>query len=151
MIRWHQIDKATGTIRQTVTASNKAEAVQLLGGGMVVSAASWKLDIHKYQPIKTVVTDIEQDQHRKSVVYFYKKGYRTVLEIARDFDARENQIRHIIDDNRILSISKSFGGRKVRFFSPASVKRIEKILDSRDPGRRLRQKWNDSPLSSEAV
>lgn len=139
MMRWHLIDRDTGKIIRTVTAANKTDAVRELGHGMVVSAASWKLDIYKYKPVVTVVTDITQDQDKKAVVYYYKKGYRTVVEIARDLDARENQIRHIIDDNRIPFSVKFFGGRKVRFFSPASCRRIKTILDNRDPERIMRR------------
>ena len=146
-MRWHLIDRESGKILRTVTAISRADAVQELGHGMVVSAASWKLDIHKYEPVVTVVTDITQDQDRKAVVYFYKKGFRTVVEIARDLGARENQIRHIIDDNRIPCVTKQFGGRKVRFFSPASCRRIKKILDKRDPERIMRRAVARSPLS----
>lgn len=134
MMRWHMIDKATGKIIRTVAASSKAEATQLLGRGMIVSAASWKLDVHKFKPVVTVVTDITQDQQeRKVVVYFYKKGYRTAQEISRDFDARVNQVRHIIERYNISCVRKVFGGRTVRFFSPASCRRIKTILDKMNP------------------
>lgn len=135
MIRWHQIDKATGAIRQTVTAPSRAEAFKLLGGGMVVSAASWKLDVFKYEPIKTVVTDITQDQEHRAPLYTYKKGFMTVREMARRLNARENQLRHIIDRYHIPFVAQVFGGRKIRFFSTASCRRIGKILDKTDPER----------------
>lgn len=137
MLKWHLIS-SDGQILRTCAAESKRDAQAMLGPGYVVSDISWKMDVHKFEPVRTVVTDITQDQDRKAVIYFYKKGFRTAVEIAKDFNARENQVRHIIDKHRIGSVSKVFGGRKVRFFSPASCRRIKSILDKTDPERVMR-------------
>lgn len=130
-MKWHLIS-SDGEILQTAVAESKAEARAILGSGYVVSDISWRMDVFKFKPVRTVVTDITQDQDRKAAVYFYKKGFRTATEIAGDLNARVNQIRHIIDRHRIGYVSKQFGSRAVRFFSPASCRRIKTILDKTD-------------------
>ncbi len=128
-MKWHKLD-TQGRIVRTVDALDRQTATALLGGGSVVSDVSLRLDVHKFKPIETVVTDTVQTQERKEAVYRYKKGWRRLREIAVLLSARENQIRHIVDKFRIPSETSIQGGRKIRFFHPSAVKQIEKRLNN---------------------
>ncbi len=136
---WHLIDESTGKILRTIRAESRTEATQMLGHGMVVSVASWRLDVHKFKPIETVVTDITQDQQRTTVKYQYKKGYKTVHELCALTGGRENQIRHIVDKNRIPYEVKQFGARRVKFFPPYACQQIKRLVNKNDPEAVMRK------------
>ena len=132
MTQWHLINN-DGNIVKTVTASSRADAVALLGrGGTVVSALSWKHDVHRWRPVKTVVTDIIQPQKAKSYQMFedIKTGWLGVSDMVKKLDAREGVLRRIIDKYGIPFEIVSHKGRRMRVFSPASVARIKKHVNN---------------------
>jgi hypothetical protein len=128
--QWHLINN-DGDIVRTCTASSRADAVALLGrGGTVVSALSWKHDVHRWRAVKTVVTDMVQTQKKKPYENFVeiKDGYLRVMEIAKRFDTREGKVRRIIDKHNIPCEVVQHKGRKIQTYSPRSVERIKKYL-----------------------
>lgn len=130
MIAWHLINN-DGDIVRTVTASSRADAVALLGrGGTVVSALSWKLDFHRWQPVRTVVTDVvaKKDAHSYKVPDTTKPGYLSVNEMAKQFDRREGQIRRLVQLYNIPYEIVQQKGRRVQSYSPKHVSRIKKLL-----------------------
>lgn len=130
MTQWHLIDN-DGNIVRSCTASSRADAVALLGrGGTVVSALSWKHDVHRWRSVKTVVTDMVQTQKKKPYENFVeiKDGYLRVMEIAKRFDTREGKVRRIIDKHGIPCEVVQHKGRKIQTYSPRSVERIKKYL-----------------------
>lgn len=127
MIRWHQIDKATGAIRQTVTASTRAEAVTLLGGGLVVSAASWKLDVFKYEPVKTVVTDVVQVQHRTGAPKL-KHGLLGTPQAAQRLGITERKLRYLSERFRIEPQRIPYGSRHIYAYTPLQVEAIRQCI-----------------------
>lgn len=130
MTQWHLINN-DGDIVRSCTASSRADAVALLGrGGTVVSALSWKHDVHRWRPVKTVVTDMVQTQKKKPYENFVeiKAGYLRVSEIAQRFDTREGRVRRLIDKHGIPCEVVQHKGRKIQTFSPRSVERIRKLL-----------------------
>jgi len=132
-MKWHKLD-AQGRIVRTVEALDRQTATALLGGGSVVSDASLRLDVFKFKPVTTIVTDVIQPQARKEATYRYKKGWRRLREVALLLQARENQIRHIVDKWRIPSEVSVQGGRKIRFFHPEAVRQIQRhYLSLRGP------------------
>lgn len=132
MMEWHLINN-DGDIVRSCTASSRADAVALLGrGGTVVSALSWKHDVHRWRPVKTVVTEVVQTQKKKPYENFVeiKAGYLRVSEIAKLCDTREGKVRRIIDKLGIPCEVVQHKGRKIQTFSPRSVARIQKKIDS---------------------
>lgn len=130
MTQWHLINN-DGDIVRTVTASSRADAVALLGrGGTVVSALSWKLDHHRWRPVRTVITDIVQPQRKKPYANFLeiKAGYLRVSEIAKQFETREGRVRRMIDKHGIPCEVVTHKGRRIQTYSPRSVERLKKFL-----------------------
>lgn len=138
-MKWHLIDKESGKILRTADAESRKQAIAILGNGMVVSAVSWQLDVHRFKPVETVVTDVVQEQASRVPMYQYKKGYQTVRELAREHGVGENRIRHIADDNGIAYDIKWFGSRKVKFFSPYACRQIKRLLNKNSPARLMRE------------
>ena len=92
---WHLIDKR-GTIVRSVRALTKAEAQLLLGSGTVVSDASWKLDVHKWKPVETVVTDIIQPQSAKRLQKMPRGYYRTA-EVAERLGITPRRVQLLVE------------------------------------------------------
>lgn len=130
-MKWHQLNN-DGAIVQTVTAPDKQTALALCGGGTVVSAVSYKMDVHKFQPVRTVVTDIEQVQYRQvKPVYTYKKGWLRLAELSDLTKVPQNSLRHLIDHWRIPFEVAHFGGRRVRFYHPVVARQIQQRVADR--------------------
>lgn len=128
-MKWHLLD-LDGRIVRTVDAQDRSTAERLLGPGSVVSDVSYRLDVHKFKRVETVVTEKVCDQRPRQATYRYKRGWRRIAEIAVLLGARENQIRHLIDRYRIPFEVAVFGGRKVRFYHSEAVKQIKRRLDN---------------------
>jgi len=138
-VKWHLIDKFSGKILRTVDVVSRKEAEAILDNGMVVSAASWRLDVHKFKPVETVVTELVQDQKQREPLYRHEKGYKTVRELAREFGVGENKIRHLADNNRITYEIQKFGSRRIKFFPPYACKQIKRLLNKNSPARLMRE------------
>jgi len=128
-MKWHLLD-LDGQIVRTVDALDRATATRLLGPGSVVSDVSYRLDVHKFKRVETVVTDKVCDQRPRQATYTFRPGWRRIAEIAVLLGARENQIRHLVARYAIPFEVVVFGGRKVRFYSPEAVKQIKRRLDN---------------------
>lgn len=132
MTRWHLINN-DGDIVHTVSASSRADAVALLGrGGTVVSALSWKHDLHRWKPVRTVVTDTvaKKDKQTFKIPDTIKPGYLSVNEMSKRFDRREGQIRRVVQLYGIPYEVVQYKGRSIQTYSPKSVQRIRKHLFS---------------------
>lgn len=130
-MKWHQLNN-DGSVAQTVTAPDKQTALALCGGGTVVSAISYRLDVYKFRPVQTVVTDIEQTQYRKPTPqYTYKKGWLRLAQIAQKVEMPQNKLRHLIDRWRLPCKVVCFGGRRVRFYHPVVARQIQKRVAER--------------------
>ena len=127
-MKWHRLD-LDGRIVRTVDALDRSTAERLLGPGTVVSDVSYRLDVHKFKRVETVVTDKVCDQRPRQSTYTFRRGWRRISEIAVLLGARENQIRHLIARYHIPFEVAVFGGRKVRFYHPEAVKQIKRRLD----------------------
>lgn len=130
MTRWHLINN-DGEIIHTVTATSRADAVALLGqSGTVVSALSWKMDYHKWKPVRTIVTDTvaKKETQTYKIPDTSKPGYLSVNEMAKRFDRREGQIRRVVQLYGIPYEVVQHKGRRIQTYSPANVARIKKHL-----------------------
>jgi hypothetical protein len=130
MTEWYLINN-DGAIVRTAVASTKHEAEAILGPhGTVISALSWKHDLHRWKPVRTIVTDVVARKEEK----FYKKvdtikpGYLTVNEMAKRFDTRDGRIRRIVQLYGIPYEVVQYKGRKIQTYSPTNVARIRKHL-----------------------
>lgn len=136
MIQWHLINN-DGDIIRTVTASSRADAVELLGrNGTVVSALSWKLDYHRWRPVKTVVTDQVQPLAKKlyTSITTVKPGYLRVAEIAAQLQTQEGKVRRLVQLHDIPCEVVRYKGRKLQTYSPKAVARIKKAMHA-EPDR----------------
>jgi hypothetical protein len=92
---WHLINNR-GTIVRSVTARTRAEAQAALGSGSVVSDASWKLDVHKWKPVETVVTDIIQPQAAKRLQKM-PRGYYGTAEVAKRLGITPRRVQLLVE------------------------------------------------------
>lgn len=91
---WHLIDNR-GTIVRSVTTDTRKKAQALLGAGSVVSDASWRLDVHKWKPVETVITGIEQSQARKRLPPM-PKGYTSTADVAKRLGLTERRVQMLV-------------------------------------------------------
>jgi hypothetical protein len=130
MTEWYLINN-DGAIVRTALASTKREAEQILGPhGTIISALSWKHDLHRWKPVRTIVTDVVARKEEKfyKTVDTIKPGYLTVNEMAKRFDTRDGRIRRIVQLYGIPYEVVQYKGRKIQTYSPTNVARIRKHL-----------------------
>ena len=130
MTEWYLINN-DGAIVRTAVASTKREAEAILGPhGTIISALSWKHDLHRWRPVRTVVTDTvaKKDKQTYKKVDTIKPGYLSVNAMSKRFDRREGQIRRIVQLYGIPYEVVQYKGRKIQTYSPTNVARIRKHL-----------------------
>ena len=130
MTEWYLVNN-DGAIVRTALASNKREAEAILGPhGTIISALSWKYDLHRWRPIKTVVTDQVQAQAKKlyTSITTIKPGYLRVAEIAAQLQTQEGKVRRLIQQHDIPCEVVRYKGRKLQTYSPKAVARIRKAM-----------------------
>ncbi len=132
MTEWYMVDN-DGAIVRTALASTKREAEAILGPhGTIISALSWKYDLHRWKPVRTVVTEAVAKKATETYKQpdTIKPGYLTVNQMGKRFDRREGQIRHIIQLYSIPYEVVLYKGRRLQTYSPTNVARIKKHLQS---------------------
>ena len=130
MTEWYLVDN-DGAIVRTALASTKREAEAILGPhGTVISALSWKYDLHRWRPVRTVVTEAVAKKATETYKQpdSIKPGYLTVNEMSKRFDRREGQIRRVVQLYGIPYEVVQYKGRKIQTYSPTNVARIRKHL-----------------------
>lgn len=123
---WHKIARRTGCILMSCDAVTKAEAVSRLGEGYVVSDVSWRLDVHKFQPIKTVVT--EQVQEQKPRGPMLPKGLIGTSEACLRLGIPERRFRLMTEKYRIRPKKVRYGARYMNAYTALQVEAIRQCL-----------------------
>ena len=123
---WHKIARETGTILLSCKATSKDEAVSILGEGYIVSDVSWRLDVHKFQPIKTVVTDVVQLQ--KVRVIRLPMGYIGTAEVCHTLGIPERRLRVLTQRHRIRAKRLRYGARFINGYTPVQVEALRQCL-----------------------
>ena len=123
---WHKVARRTGCILMSCDATTKAEAVSRLGEGYVVSDVSWRLDVHKFQPIKTVVTD--QVQTQKQRMPMLPGGYIGTADACQMLGIPERKFRTVMEKYRIKPKRIRYGTRYVNGFTPIQVEAMRQCL-----------------------
>lgn len=127
MITWHRISPS-GEILDTRRAPDKATAEQLLkGSGYVVSAASWKLDVYRFRPVQTVVTDTVQVQQRTGAPVL-KGGLLGTAQTAQRLGITERKLRYLSERGDIQPQRIPYGKRYVWAYTPAQVRALRQCL-----------------------
>ena len=127
LTEWHRI-APSGAIIDTVRAPDKATAERILSGsGSVVSAISWKLDAHRWQPVRTVVTDETQRQRAREAIPL-GSGLKGTAEVAHLLGITERTLRTLTARLYIVPRRVRYGARTVKGYSPAHVKRLRAAL-----------------------
>lgn len=127
MITWHRISPS-GAIIDTRRAPDKATAEQLLkGSGSVVSAASWKLDVHRFRPVQTVLTDKVQHQkaHRINKL---PSGLIGTGEALQRLGVTEGQLRVLANRYRIRPKRLKYGAKTILGYTPLQIEALRQCL-----------------------
>lgn len=127
MFTWHRI-APSGEILDTTRAPDKATADKLLAGaGSVVSALSWRLDVHRFRPVRTVLTDREQEQRpREGIPLGY--GLAGTGEVTRLLGITERTLRTLTARLYIVPRRVRYGARVIKGYTPAQVRRLQRAL-----------------------
>jgi hypothetical protein len=123
---WHKIARKTGKILMSCNATTKPEAVSILGEGYVVSDVSWRLDVHKFRPIQTVVTD--QVQTHKGRAPMLPEGRIGTATASRILGIPERKFRVLADKYKIKPKKLRYGARYVNSYTPLQVEALRKCL-----------------------
>lgn len=127
MFTWHRISPS-GAILDTRRAPDKATAEQLLkGSGSVVSAASWKLDVHRFRPVQTVVTDKVQDQRARKVIPL-PRGLIGTGEAIQRLGCTERTLRTLAERYRIRAKRLRYGGKVLLGYTPLQLEALRQCL-----------------------
>lgn len=126
MFTWHRI-AASGEILDTRRAPDRATAERTLAGtGSVVSAASWKLDVHQWRPVRTILTDKVQEQRPRKVVRL-PQGLIGTAEATQRLGITERQLRHYTERYRIRPKRLAYGARTVLGYTPLQLEALRQI------------------------
>jgi hypothetical protein len=123
---WHKIARKTGCILMSCNATSKDEAVSKLGEGYVVSDVSWRLDVFKFQPIKTVVTDVIQVQKPRAMRL--PTGYIGTAEACCALGVTERRFRVLTRRYRIRPKRLKYGARFINGYTPLQVEALRQCL-----------------------
>jgi hypothetical protein len=126
MMLWHKVDPKTGKIVATCNVTTKLEALQQLGNGYIVSDASWRLDVFKFKPIQTVVTDVVQEQ--KSRAPALPEGKIGTARACQLLGIPERQFRHLAEKYQIRPKRLKYGARYVNAYTPLQVEALRQCL-----------------------
>lgn len=126
MYVWHRI-APDGSILDTKRAPDKASADRILAGaGPVVSALSWRLDVHRFRPVRTVMTETQQRQAPKIVRY--PAGIMGTGAVVRALGITERRLRTLLERHRIEPQRMPYGARIVKGYTAAQVERLRALL-----------------------
>ena len=123
---WHKIARKTGCILMSCNATSKDEAVSKLGEGYVVSDVSWRLDVFKFQPIKTVVTD--QVQTHRDRAPMLPEGRIGTATASRILGIPERKFRVLAEKYKIKPKKFKYGARYVNSYTPLQIEAIRQCL-----------------------
>lgn len=113
MFTWHRISPS-GDVVDTRRAPDRRTAERILqGSGSVVSAASWKLDVHRFKPVRTVLTGETQQQRKRGKMVRIPPGYIGTGDATKHLGITERQLRHLTDTYRIKPKRFAYGARTV--------------------------------------
>lgn len=123
---WHKIARKTGCILMSCDAVTKAEALSKLGAGYVVSDVSWRMDVFKFQPIKTVVTEVVQEQKPRRPML--PKPYLGTAEACQVLGVPERRFRLLTERYRIRPKKVRYGARYVNAYTQLQIEAIRQCL-----------------------
>lgn len=127
MFTWLRI-APSGEIIDTRRAPDRETAEQILAGtGSVVSAASWRLDVHKWRPVQTVVTDQIQRQKPRRPVVRLPHGMIGTGDALERLGISERRLRHITTRYKIRPKRLTYGARVVLGYTPLQLEAIRQI------------------------
>lgn len=126
MFTWLRI-APSGEIIDTRRAPDRKTAEQILAGsGSVVSAASWRLDVHRWRPVQTVLTDRVQEQRARKIVRL-PRGMIGTAEAMQRLGITERQLRHYTERYKIRPKRLTYGARVVLGYTPLQLEAIRQI------------------------
>lgn len=123
---WHKVARKTGVILMSCVATTKAEAQERLGEGYVVSDVSWRMDVFKFQPIKTVVTEVVQEQKPRRPML--PKPYLGTAEACQVLGVPERRFRLLTERYQIRPKKLRYGARYVNAYTLKQVEAIRQCL-----------------------
>ena len=128
MFTWHRISPS-GDVVDTRRAPDRRTAERILqGSGSVVSAASWKLDVYRFKPVETVVTDKVQRQRKQAKQVRLPRGYIGTGDAIAALGCTERQLRDLSDRYRIRPKRFPYGARFVKGYTPLQLEAIRSLL-----------------------
>jgi hypothetical protein len=123
---WHKVARRTGKILMSCHAETKTDAETQLGEGYVVSDVSWRMDVFKFKPVQTVVTDIVQDQKPRGPQI--ATGYIGSAEACQMLGLPERKFRVLADKYRIRPKKIQYGKRYINGYTPLQVEALRQCL-----------------------
>jgi hypothetical protein len=123
---WHKVDPKTGQIVESVNVATKLDALTQLGNGYIVSDASWRMDVFKFKPVQTVVTDIVQDQKPRGPQII--AGYIGSAEACQMLGLPERRFRVLAEKYRIRPKKIQYGKRYINGYTPSQVEALRQCL-----------------------
>jgi hypothetical protein len=128
MFTWYRISPS-GDVVDTRRAPDRRTAERILqGSGSVVSAASWKLDVFRFRPVRTVLTDTVQQQRKRAKVVRVPPGYIGTKEARELLNLTERQLRDLTRKVKILPARLPYGARIVLAYTPKQIDALRRRL-----------------------
>lgn len=127
MFTWLRI-APSGEIIDTRRAPDRKTAEQILAGtGSVVAAASWRLDVHKWRPVQTVLSDKVQYQKAHRIARL-PGGLIGTGETIQRLGITEGQLRVMVRRYRIRPKRLKYGAKTILGYTPLQVEALRQCL-----------------------